>query len=170
MTKFHFKSALGAVSALALLAGCGGDSPASTPATVDTETALTPEAPPVGQLPEGVTPTAYKIDLVLDPAEDNFSGTVVIDVDLDTDHQRIWLHSLGPIVNEVYATTADGSRVDATFTSDLADGGVSKIDFATALPAGSHKLTIAYDAPYNRNLAGLYRACLLYTSPSPRDS
>ena len=163
MAEFQWTSALIAASALTLMSACGGGAdtaPSSEPITqADSDDSVVKlETPPVGQLPEGVTPIAYTIDLVLDPEEDGFEGTVYIDVELDRPHARIWLHALGPVVKEVFATTSDGARVEALFTGDQAEGGVSKIDFAEPLPAGAHKLTISYDAPYNRNLAGLYRA------------
>ena len=158
MRNFRLNSALSAASAALLLAACGGELTDETPDIAEPVAVVQLDAAPEGQLPEGVTPTAYTLDLVLDPEKDEFDGTVYIDVKLDNPHARIWLHALGPIVKEVFATTSDGTRVEALFTGNQAEGGVSKIDFAEPLPAGTHKLTISYSAPYNRNLAGLYRA------------
>ncbi|MEM7329926.1 MAG: M1 family metallopeptidase [Pseudomonadota bacterium] len=116
------------------------------------------EAPPAGQLPEGVTPIAYRLDVFTDPAQDEFSGRVEIDVSLAEPHARIWLHSLDQRVLSVMGRLADGTELPATFTRSKADGGVSRIDFETPLPGGNSTLVIDYQAPYNFGLAGLYKA------------
>ncbi|MEM6899017.1 MAG: M1 family metallopeptidase [Pseudomonadota bacterium] len=112
---------------------------------------------PTGQLPEGVTPTAYEIDLRTDPAEERFSGTVRITVELDEATDTIYLHSLGPNVSSAIAVYQGDIAVSAEFESDLAEGGVSRLNFASELPAGEAILRIEYDAPYNFGLAGLYK-------------
>ena len=162
MAKLQWKSALGAASALALIFACSNDAAeevANEPGNVTAEQAPAKlETPPAGQLPEGVTPTAYTLDLVLDPEKDEFSGFVAISVELDAPHDRIWLHALGPQPTNVIARLGDGTTINGTFTGDQAEGGVSRLDFESTLPPGPAFLEIAYTAPYNRNLAGLYRA------------
>lgn len=157
------RTLLGVVS-IAALAACSTPvtEPAETVDAIETTTAAAVDAvmleePPLGQLPEGVTPVAYRLDIVTDPAETGFSGTVEIDVSLDQPHTRIWLHSLGPEVSSAAAITADGQTIPATFTGDQAEGGVSHLDFETPLPEGVSTLTIDYSAPYNLGLAGLYK-------------
>jgi alanyl aminopeptidase len=158
---------LAAASILALSA-CGGSTPKAdaNPSTesaeksVDTADKTGPVIQadaPAGQLPTGVTPTAYQLDLVTDPAEPGFSGTVRIDVTLDQAHQRIWLHALEQTVSNAKAILEDGTEITATFTGDQADGGVSRLDFESPVPAGSAKLVLDYTAPYNLGLAGLYK-------------
>lgn len=149
---------LGAASAIAL-AACATQSPTSTdPAEIAApiNAVMLAEAP-VGQLPMGVTPLAYTLDLVTDPALETFTGTVSIDVSLDKPHSRIWLHALDLAVISATATTADGQTFPASFTGDQADGGVSRLDFETPLAAGVSTLTMKYAAPYNYGLAGLYK-------------
>jgi aminopeptidase N len=140
---------LGAVSLLALgacgAAGGTGEQPVKL------------EQPPAGQLPEGVTPTVYRVNLKTDPKADSFSGTAEIDVTLDKPHARIWLHSVDQDILKVFARLPDGSEVPATFTGNQAEGGVSALDFATPLPAGNATLVFDYTAPYNFSLAGLYK-------------
>ena len=116
------------------------------------------EVPPAGQLPEGVTPTAYRLNLFTDPAQDGFSGRVEIDVVLAEPHARIWLHSLDQQISVIKARLADGSELNGSFTRSTAEGGVSRLDFATPVPAGNSTLILEYTAPYNFGLAGLYKA------------
>ncbi|MGB2176770.1 MAG: M1 family aminopeptidase [Hyphomonas sp.] len=155
--------------ATALLAGAASFvllSACSTPADTEiaaAEAAMPMQAPvlqaeaPTGQLPEGVRPTAYRLDLVTDPNAASFTGHEEIDLALDKPHARIWMHALGPVVSSVKAVLPDGMEIAATFTGDEAADGVSRIDFAAPLPAGPATLVIDYEAPYNLNLAGLYK-------------
>ncbi|MAN72463.1 MAG: hypothetical protein CME84_00040 [Henriciella sp.] len=160
MSLNRFKTSILATAAsLALLAGCG---PRDAGDTAPSETAenepVRLETPPAGQLPEGVRPTAYRLDLTTDPAKDGFTGTVEIDIRLDQPHSRIWLHSLNQTINSAVVRLDDGTEIEGTFEGSLADGGVSKIDFAEPVPAGNSTLVIDYRAPYNFGLAGLYKA------------
>lgn len=138
-----------------VLSGCtrGGDD-----VTFDQVPPILQDVPPAGQLPEGVTPTAYRLDLFTDPAQDEFSGTVEIDITLDEPHARIWMHSVDHDVSSALVVLADGTRLDAEFTRSKADGGVSRLDFETPVPQGNSTLTMTYAAPYNFNLSGLYKA------------
>ncbi|MEO1189349.1 MAG: hypothetical protein AAFW60_09760, partial [Pseudomonadota bacterium] len=126
--------------------------------TFDPVPPILQEAPPAGQLPDGVTPIAYRLDLFTDPAQDAFSGRVEIDVNLTEPHARIWLHSLDQRISSVIGVLDDGTELPASFTRSKADGGVSRIDFETPLPAGTSTLILDYTAPYNFGLAGLYKA------------
>ena len=152
-------SFLASVASLALLAGCGPNpNNASDTSSQETVDPVKLEEPPAGQLPDTVVPTAYQLDLVTDPAKDGFEGTANIDIRLQAPHARIWLHSLDQTIESVVARLPDGKEIEGTFEGNLADGGVSKIDFAEPVPAGNATLMIEYRAPYNFGLAGLYKA------------
>lgn len=155
----QLKYLLGAATA-ALLASCGAPDSGSNEANSSSSASaiVKLEEVPKGQLPEGVTPTTYKLDLTLYPERDTFEGDLSIDLQLDAPHARIWLHSLSHTINSVSAILSDGAEIGGTFTGDLAEGGVSKIDFSETIPAGAATLKINYSAPYDRTLAGLYRA------------
>lgn len=160
MSLNRFKTAIFAgVAGLALLAACGPN-PGSDGTEVSKEKVapVKLETPPAGQLPDTVVPTAYRLNLITDPAADGFSGTAEIDVRLNAPHARIWLHSLDQTIQRAFARLEDGTEIEATFEGNLADGGVSKLDFAEPVPAGNATLVIDYRAPYNFGLAGLYKA------------
>lgn len=160
MSLNRFKtSILVTAASLALLGACGpGDRGQSDETTTAENEPVRLETPPAGQLPEGVRPTAYRLNLVTDPAQDGFTGTAEIDIRLDEPHARIWLHSLDQTINSAVVRLDDGTEIEGTFEGSLADGGVSKIDFAQPVPAGNSTLIIDYRAPYNFGLAGLYKA------------
>ncbi|MEL6860832.1 MAG: M1 family metallopeptidase [Pseudomonadota bacterium] len=155
LTKTFRSIMFAGVSGTLLLGACSGGDPE---VTFDEVPPVLQEIPPAGQLPEGVTPTAYRLDLYTDPSQDEFSGTVEIDVTLDEPHARIWLHSIAQRVSSAKARLADGSEVEAEFTRSTAEGGVSRLDFPTPVPAGNSTLIIDYTAPYNFGLTGLYKA------------
>jgi aminopeptidase N len=153
-----FRSFLIASAASAIvLTGCS-KTDVSDEVTFEQNPPIVLETPPAGQLPEGVAPKAYRLDLVTDPAKDEFSGHVEIDVALDEPHGRIWLHSIAHRVSAAKAILADGTELEATFTRSEADGGVSRLDFNAPVPAGRSTLVLDYTAPYNFGLAGLYKA------------
>jgi len=126
--------------------------------TFDTVPPILQDVPPAGQLPDGITPTAYRLDLYVDPAQDEFSGQVEIDIIADEPHARVWLHSIDHTIQSARLVLADGSERDATFTRSKADGGVSRLDFEQPVPKGNSTLILDYTAPYNFGLAGLYKA------------
>jgi alanyl aminopeptidase len=152
---------LASAASLALLSACGpdtsGDGPANEQA-LEADAPIKLETPPAGQLPNSVRPTGYTLDLITDPAKDGFAGTVKIDIRLDAPHDRIWLHSLDQSIEDVVVELEDGTEIEGVFEGGLADGGVSKIDFAETVPEGNATLVIDYRAPYNFGLAGLYKA------------
>jgi len=157
LTKTFRSILIAGVSGIVLLAACSGKDPSEEVTFNETPPVLLQEAP-VGQLPSGVVPTAYRLNLTTDPALDEFSGRVEIDVSLDAAHARVWLHSLDQRINSVTAILPDMSELEGTFTRSKADGGVSRLDFETPLPKGNVTLILDYKAPYNFGLAGLYKA------------
>lgn len=161
MTSRFATALLSGVASFVLLSACS--TPTETAATSVETAATATQAPvlqaeaPTGQLPTGVRPTAYRLDLVTDPNAASFTGYEEIDLELENPHARIWLHALGPVVSSVKAVLPDGMEIAATFTGDEAADGVSRIDFAAPVPAGKATLVLEYEAPYDLNLAGLYK-------------
>lgn len=157
MTLQRAAALLAGVSALAL-AACTGETSVAQEAPAAPVLDQAASEAPAGKLPEGVTPTAYRVDLVTIPEEDGFTGRVEIDVVLDAPQSAIWLHALGPRIEAASATLPGGEVVAARFTPDLAEDGVGRLDLDRALPAGAATLVLEYRAPYNFGLAGLYKA------------
>ena len=145
--------AIALTTALILFTGC--DSAGTAPRMVSDTDALAAEAP-TGQLPSGVRPVAYRLDLLLDPRGDDFSGEVVIDVNLDEPTDRIWLHGKGLDVSHATATTAAGDVVSGHY-EEVLESGVSAISFEEELPAGVVMLDLQYRGELDRNLAGLFK-------------
>ena len=117
---------------------------------------LKADVAPAGKLPGGVRPQAYRLNLLLDPRRDDFSGDVEIDIQIDSPTQRIWLHGENLAVTQASAILAGGKEVAADY-EEILDSGVVNISFADELPAGAFILRLQYGAAFNRNLAGLFK-------------
>jgi cytosol alanyl aminopeptidase len=111
--------------------------------------------PPTGKLPGGVTPTAYHLELTIVPSTERFAGRVQIALDLQAPSAFFWLH--GKDLNVKQAVAQVGPKLVAGRYSQVDSHGLARIDFSEALPAGRHVITIDYDAPFNRQLTGLYK-------------
>jgi alanyl aminopeptidase len=124
---------------------------------------LPPVPPPRadGRLPSGVHPTAYALDLTVDPAQPRFSGRTRIDVVVDEPVSAIVLNARDLTIKNA-ALVRPGGRVPATATPRLAAGSKEEpeelvLAFDRAIPAGPAQIEIDYDAPFAAGLRGLYR-------------
>lgn len=113
---------------------------------------------PKGQLPASVTPTRYTLDLIARPDRDVFSGQVTIEVTLSTPTKLIWLHGQDLRVREARVTGADGKAITATWAEIPDSDGVASLTLAAEVRGPRARIFISYEADYNRQLEGLYRA------------
>ncbi len=112
---------------------------------------------PQGLLPDWAVPQHYTLDLKVDPRKDDFSGTTTIAVKLAKATDHVWLHGQDLKVDSVRVTAADGKPHSAKWVEADARAGVARIDFGRTLKAGEVTLAIAYSAPFNKQLEGLYK-------------
>ncbi|MFN3912351.1 M1 family metallopeptidase [Hyphomonas sp.] len=111
-------------------------------------------APP-GRLSGIAVPVAYRAALDLDPRQPRFNGVVEIDIALEAAATGLWLHGDNLDVSAVSAT-AGGETVAATWTEVL-ETGVVWVGFPKRLEARKLTLKVEYSAPFNANLAGLFK-------------
>ena len=109
------------------------------------------------RLPESVAPTRYTLSLQIDPAEARFSGVAEIDVTLTEAMDRMWIHGENLTVTEATATPAGGAPVSVSWEQVDAVEGIAQIVFPRVMDAGQVHLRIAYNAPFDETLEGLYR-------------
>jgi len=143
---------------------CGG-SPTPTVGTgtdtdtTDTDTdqdAVPEEEPPLGKLPTDVRPTSYNLALSIVPDRDRFAGVAIIDIELDRRRDVIWMHGRDLNVTEVGVTTENGEPVAGEW--DLVhEEGVVALRLEEPVGPGTAQIRAVYDAPFNRQLTGLYR-------------
>jgi len=114
------------------------------------------EIAPPGKLDRSVEPIGYKVDYVIDPRQDNFSGKVTIEIQINKKLDHFFLHGQQLNVSNVEIAFDTGKKLKATYQQVL-DSGVAVIKLPETVPAGKAALSIEYSAAFNRNLAGLYR-------------
>src|SRR4030088_254709 len=86
--------------------------------------AAAPPAAPLGQLPGTLKPTAYRLELTVDPSATDFSGHTEIDAVLAQPARTIFLHGNELHVRKVLVTAAGHAAVDARYTQ-VYDSGVA---------------------------------------------
>jgi alanyl aminopeptidase len=115
--------------------------PAPTGAAVPN--ALPPPTPPSGwRLPAGVTPTAYRLALAVDPAADHFTGEVEIELAIAAPTRVIWLHAAALTIASA-SIVAGGATQPATIVDDAAHERIGVV-VPTPLAAGPATVTLAY--------------------------
>ena len=115
-----------------------------------------PPAPPQGRLPDTVTPTAYRLDLTVDPSAARFSGRVQIDALLTQPSATIFLHGNGLRVTKARITA--GEKTYSAHYSEVDPTGVARLDLSGALPAGKITLQLDYSSGFRSSAEGLFHA------------
>jgi hypothetical protein len=121
----------------------------------NTPYAASPPAVPLGQLPGTLKPTAYRLELIVDPSATEFRGHTEIDAVLAQPARTIFLHGNQLHVSKVLVT-AVGHALEAHYTQ-VHESGVVRLDFPADLPAGKVTLTFDYTAGFRTGADGLYR-------------
>jgi cytosol alanyl aminopeptidase len=113
------------------------------------------ETIPLGRLPNNVRPTAYTLDLDLDPTKNTFSGKVSIDIQVVQATDFIWLHGKDLTPTQVQISTAEGDLIGQYKQVD--DSGVVKLSFPAVIAQGKARINIEYSGSYSTRLDGLYK-------------
>ncbi len=131
---------------------------APDPAGMPSPAAPAADAPPPapeGQLPDAVRPTAYRLDLTVDPAQPRFSGHVEIDATLKAPSRFVYLHGRDLAMHRAVAMVG-GKPITGTWQQASATG-LALLTFPTPLPAGPITFAFDYDAGFQDGPAGLFR-------------
>ena len=143
------------IAASLLTLAIAGQVPAQAPAADGGKAAVAALAPvPQGKLSGAVRPTAYRLDLKVDPAKERFSGHVEIDATLTKASNFIDLHGRDLGMQRAVATVGGKSYVGRWF--ELDPTGVARLVFDSTLPAGPVRLTFDYDAPFQGSPSGMF--------------
>jgi aminopeptidase N len=130
---------------------------------------LAAATPPSFRLPTTIRPTRYALELTLDPAKDNFSGAVTIELDVRAPSDIIWLNASG--------LTLDEARVnDAPARVVAGDDNFGGVEPAKKLPPGPARLTVKFRGTIDKvRSRAIYRQdegadAYLYTNFEPTDA
>ena len=118
--------------------------------------ALAQSAPPVpeGRLADAVIPSAYRLDLSVDPGKERFGGHVEIDASIKAPSRFVYLHGNGLAVSKALVTVA-GKTYAGTW-AQVDPTGVALLTFAEPLPAGPATFAFDYDAPFHEGPDGMF--------------
>jgi aminopeptidase N len=149
-------------SLFALASGCA----TNNDITRAPERVMAPRAasvpPPLasGRLPGTAKPVRYDVSLVIDPAQERFTGDVTITIDVPRATSAVVLHGRELTILRAEASQ-NGAHIPATADVRLAAGGEApdELVFVLAKPlaVGRAELRVAYSAPISNKLSGLYR-------------
>ncbi|HJU23853.1 MAG TPA: M1 family aminopeptidase, partial [Casimicrobiaceae bacterium] len=100
------------------------------------------------RLPSDARPTHYALSLAIVPGAASAQGEIAIDVALDVAHRILWLNAVELAISRV---TVDG----APRLAHLLTGGDQFVGLAfdPPLPAGEHRIALAFEAKQNRDSA-----------------
>ena len=112
------------------------------------------------RLPRTVTPSAYEIELRVDPAASSCPGTVRIALTVNEPVSDITLngHDLVVTGTPVVTAFADGQPREAIAVAIDAEAQRISLAFGSALAAGTYMLDLAFEARINDHMHGLYRS------------
>ena len=137
--------------------------PAPAPVTVAASTvpagAAARDKVPHAQLPDTLTPAAYRIDMLIDPEADAMSGTVEIDAVINEATDGFWIHAKDMDVTEASVSIggADYALAFDPVPLDEAPSGLAWMQAEERLPEGAGTVRMTYTTPYNQNLNSAYK-------------
>ncbi len=115
---------------------------------------------PHAMLPDNVTPTAYRVDMVMNPDDAAYKGVVEIDVNIKNPTRKIWLHGKQMTVSDAVAKIDGAEDIALSFTElpeAEAPSGIAYLSSDVTIPAGSLTLRLPYSTPFNMALNSAYK-------------
>jgi alanyl aminopeptidase len=97
--------------------------------------------PPAFRLGADIVPTRYALELTIDPAKDDFSGVIDVDLQLARDADAIWLNARDLTITD--ATVSAGGTMQSA-TTITAPNEIVGFAVPQTIPAGAAKLHVAY--------------------------
>jgi alanyl aminopeptidase len=116
------------------------------PAAMGADAMTAPAGPPTLKLPTGARPLRYAVTLTVAPGDAKVPGEIAIDVELDRPHDVLWLNADALDVTRA-ATELPDTRASVLRGNEQFIG----IAFEPPLPAGRHRVTLAFEAEQSRN-------------------
>jgi alanyl aminopeptidase len=131
--------------------------PKTTVAATATAPATRPApTPPELRLPTNVRPKRNVVELTIDPAIEDFTGTITTEIDVATPTDVIWLNGDELVISTATATIGG---VTQTATVTYPKKGYLALAFPEPVAAGAGALKIAYGGKMHRNDGdGIYTA------------
>jgi aminopeptidase N len=128
----------------------------------------------VSQLPGGVVPNHYRIQITPDMANLRFAGQVEIELALKKPAKTVTLQAVDLVFEHVTIDSIGQAKVSTDAKSQTAT-----FSFDQTLPAGKHTLSLAYQGKINKQASGMFvldyetdqgRRHALFTQFEPADA
>ncbi len=145
------------VALIAVVTACGGPAKTVARPAPDRPPAPVPTAAaPEGlRLPEHVAPTAYDLEIELDPSHNAFRGRVEIALDVKQPISSLWLNGVDLVLEEAFLTVGD-RRIELVDLESPKGAEVIGFDLGETIGAGPARLTIGYGGAV-RQRTGVFR-------------
>jgi alanyl aminopeptidase len=112
------------------------------------------------QLPADVVPSRYALTMAIAPAQERFTGVAEIDLRVAARTDTIWIHGQNLDVSEIVATESDRPVIRGRWEQVDGENGVARIRLDRAVGPGPVRLHLAWSAPFDPALEGLYRVAV----------
>jgi puromycin-sensitive aminopeptidase len=109
------------------------------------------------RLPTNVAPVAYRLRIEPDLDAATFTGTVEIDVNVDTPIDELVVNVVELELGRACAVLADSTSIDATLALD-AELERATLSFDAEVPAGAAVVQMGFSGVLNDRLVGFYRS------------
>ena len=134
---------------------------------------LSAQQPPTLRLPTDVAPSRYQLEMTLDPAKDDFSGEVTIELKVHNATGIVWLNQ-----SHLTVSAATAEQAGATRTAKIVPGGDDFVgfEFEQPLAVGVARLRVQFTGKVNLKAgAGVFLSKrnddrYLYTQFEPIDA
>ncbi len=117
---------------------------------------LNAEIFPAGPLSNDVIPTAYQLQLKINPKQDHFSGVARIDLEIQKPLRFFWMHGNHLTISSVVLQTQAGKSLTASYEQVSVDG-VVKITLPQEVAVQKAAIVLRYEAKLTNALSGLYK-------------
>jgi cytosol alanyl aminopeptidase len=114
------------------------------------------QTPPRGVLPDTARPLHYRLDLIIEPERERYSGNAQIAFELIRPARIVWLHGQELDVSRVTVVDAAGRVTPAKYEQRTSEG-VAAVSVEEELPRGLYTLDVAYSAAFNHDIGGLFK-------------
>ncbi len=105
------------------------------------------------RLPPEIRPIAQSIDLTLDPGIPDYSGSTVLQIEVDSDVDRIGIYQIGL---DMRAITLRSDSDERTLVATVGEYDINWLSDGAIVSAGHYELSIEFNGKYSTDALGMY--------------